>query len=252
MLGCAGGGGPPTKLTVMTYNIHHGGGMDDRVDLERIARVIRAANPDFVALQEVDRGATRTDGVDQPEVLARFARMHVVYGPAMPFQGGEYGDAVLSRWPIKSSRVVKLPWREGGQREPRVAVAATAEFPFKEGAIEFISTHWDHTKEPSDRLAQAQKVDEAWRNAGPATILAGDFNCAPGTPPLDTLGREWTLVTGTDPAQPTCCGNDLREKIDHIFVKPSKRWRVVEHHVVDEEMASDHRPVVVRLELRPK
>jgi len=236
----------------MTYNIHHAGGMDEKVDLERVARVIRASNPDFVALQEVDKGAKRTGGVDQPGELARLTNMHVVYGPAMPYQGGQYGDAVLTRWPVASSRVVELPWRQGGQREPRIAVAATTNLPGKAGPIEFISTHWDHTHEPSDRLTQAEKVNKTWHGAGPTTILAGDFNCAPSSAPLEAVMREWSIVTGTDPAELTCCGNSLHEKIDHVFVKPSKRWRVIEHHVVEEDMASDHRPVVVKLELRPK
>jgi endonuclease/exonuclease/phosphatase family metal-dependent hydrolase len=162
----------PTRLTVMTYNIHHGEGMDKRIDLERIAAVIRAENPDFVALQEVDKGTTRVSGVDQLAELARLTNMHAVYGAAMPYQGGEYGDAVLSRWPVKSSRVVPLPHTPGPQHEPRTAVSATTDLPAGAGPVELISTHWDHTREPSDRLIQAEKVNEAWKDAPAATILA--------------------------------------------------------------------------------
>lgn len=236
----------------MTYNIHHGAGMDEKIDLKRIAAVIRAEDPDLVALQEVDKGTKRVDGADQPAELARLTNMYVVYGAAMPYQDGKYGDAVLSRWPIHGSRTVALPWTQGGQREPRCAIAAMTSLPDGADRITFISTHWDHTREPSDRLIQAEKVNEVWKDAPAATILAGDFNCAPGSPPMETLAREWTLVSGTDPAEPTCCGNTPKSKIDHVFVKSSDRWRVIEHRVVDEPLASDHRPVVVKLELQRK
>lgn len=235
----------------MTYNIHHAAGTDGKVDLERIARVIRAAGPDFVALQEVDKQTKRVDGADQAADLARLTGMYPAYGRAMDYDGGQYGNAVLSRHPIKSVRVQSLPWKEDEKREPRCAVAATASLPGKAGAIQFISTHLDHTRASPDRLPQAEMLNEAWQDAGERTILAGDFNSEPGSPPMEALNREWRLVSGTDPAAPTCCGMTPKVKIDHVFVKPSSRWRVIEHRVIDEPVASDHRPVVVKLELRP-
>ncbi len=252
LLGCgANRSGGAAQLTVMTYNIHHAAGTDGEVDLERIARVIRAASPDFVALQEVDKQTKRVDGADQAADLARLTGMYPAYGRAMSYDGGQYGNAVLSRYPIRSVRVQSLPWTEGEKREPRCAVAATAALPGKAGAIQFISTHLDHTRESTDRLAQAEMINEAWQDAGERTILAGDINCEPGSPPMEALSREWRLVSGTDPAAPTCCGATPKVKIDHVFVKPSSRWRVIEQRVIDEPVASDHRPVVVKLELRP-
>ena len=52
-------------VRVLTYNIHHGEGMDGKIDLERIAAVIKRLEPDVVALQEVDVKTTRSQGVDQ-------------------------------------------------------------------------------------------------------------------------------------------------------------------------------------------
>lgn len=225
--------------------------MDKRLDLERIAGVIRACDADLVALQEVDNGTKRSGGVDQASELAKLTKMHVVYGAAMPYQGGQYGNAVLSRWPITSSRIVHLPWQEGGRREPRCAVAATTQLPGSMGAtIKFISTHFNHTRDSSDRIAQAEAINASWSDAGPLMVLAGDFNCEPDSEPMEILTREWTLVSGTDPAEPTCCGAAPRVKIDHVLVKPSDRWRVIEQRVLDEPVASDHRPVLVKLELR--
>src|SRR6188768_3816553 len=101
--GCTAGADKPRELAVMTYNIHHAEGMDKRLDVERIARVIRDAKPDLVALQELDAGANRTNRVEQAKELARLLKMHYVFGPAMEFDGGKYGDAVLSRYKIAQS-----------------------------------------------------------------------------------------------------------------------------------------------------
>src|SRR5687767_4395118 len=107
---------PPAKpkaLRVLSYNIHHAEGTDGKLDLERIAKVITAARPDLVAVQEVDRKARRTKGVDQAAELGRLTGLHVEFGKAIDFQGGEYGLAVLSRFPIKAAKVHPLPGKAG-------------------------------------------------------------------------------------------------------------------------------------------
>ena len=250
--GCAArggdpGAGEPIRLTVLTYNIHHGEGMDKKLDLQRIANVIRACEADLVALQEVDQGTKRTASADQPAELARMLKMEVAYGPAMDFQGGKYGDAVLSRLPITSSRAVALPWTPSGQREPRVALAARCRLPHGAELL-FISTHYDHTGESPDRLPQAQATNAELAKDDSLAILAGDFNCESGSPPMEELARRWTIVTDGNPAK-TCPADKPRIKIDHVLVKPSNRWRVIEARVIDEPVASDHRPVLVKLEL---
>ena len=238
------------KLTVMTYNIHHGEGMDKSLDLPRIASVISSVKPDLVALQEVDLGTDRTNHVAQAEELAKLTGMHFVYGPAMDYQGGKYGDAVLSRYPIQSWRFVMLPWQQGSQREPRVAVVTTCTLPGKKKLI-FVSTHLDHTHEPSDRYLQAKALNDALEDrAGrtPAAVLAGDFNCNSGSPPMQELMSHWKLVSDADPTL-TCPADTPKEKIDHILVRPADRWKVIETKVIDERVASDHRPVMAKLEV---
>src|SRR5262245_43373982 len=80
----------PREIRVLSYNIHHGRGLDDKVDLERIAEVILSVKPDLVAVQEVDQKARRTEGVDQPAELARLTKMEVVFGKNIDFEGGGY------------------------------------------------------------------------------------------------------------------------------------------------------------------
>ncbi|MGZ5544081.1 MAG: endonuclease/exonuclease/phosphatase family protein, partial [Limisphaerales bacterium] len=85
---------------VMTYNIHHGEGLDHKVDLPRIAALIKREKADIVALQEVDKGVTRTDRRDLTAELAKLTGMTGVFSNNHYFQGGEYGNAILSRFPV--------------------------------------------------------------------------------------------------------------------------------------------------------
>ena len=237
----------------MTYNIHHAAGGDGRVDLERIAKVIRRAKPDLVALQEVDRKTARSGGMDQPAQLAELTGMHVEYGPTSLYDEGEYGNAVLSRYEIKSRRVHTLPYRAGGQREPRGALEVRVEPSDQSGEIAFVSVHLDHTAaEDSDRPAQTKALASlvSQKDVEVPTILAGDFNCGPGSEPLEVFKRSWTDATAKSEfrTSPTFVPD---KKIDLVFVKPDHRWKVKSAEVIDELSASDHRPVKVVLELQP-
>src|SRR4051812_31865294 len=185
LVGCT----PPQQVTVMTYNIHHGAGNDKQLDLPRIASVITATKADLVALQEVDLGTNRTQHVAQAEELARLTGLHYVFGSAMDYDGGKYGDAVLSRFPISSSRIVPLPWTPGDQHEPRAALIATCQLPH-DRKLRFISTHLDHTHEPSDRFLQAEALVASLEDRvghSPVEILAGDFNCEKDSNPIEEI-----------------------------------------------------------------
>ena len=111
------------SLTVLAYNIHHGEGVDKRLDLRRIAALIVETGADVVALQEIDDGCRRTDGLDQARRLAELTGMHHAFGPFFDYQGGRYGMALLSRLPMEDVRNIRLP--DGA--EPRAALAATVQ-----------------------------------------------------------------------------------------------------------------------------
>src|SRR6187401_2662233 len=101
--GCASKPQEPQRLTILSYNVHHCEGIDKKLDIERIAGVINSVNPDFVALQEVDNKTKRTGHVDQTAEVAKLTKMHGYFGKAMQWEDGEYGDSVLSRFPIDKS-----------------------------------------------------------------------------------------------------------------------------------------------------
>src|SRR5213078_999523 len=94
---------PKQTLRVMTYNIHVGIGMDKKLDLARVAGVIKAQHPDLVGLQEVDRGVMRTQRLDEIVELAKLTRMDYAFAFNLNYQGGQYGVAILSRFTIMAT-----------------------------------------------------------------------------------------------------------------------------------------------------
>jgi endonuclease/exonuclease/phosphatase family metal-dependent hydrolase len=85
---------------VMTYNAHSCVGTDGQLSPGRIAEVIARAEPDVVALQELDAGQSRSASVHQPDWLAAQLGMFVHFTPARCCNEGHYGNAVLSRHPF--------------------------------------------------------------------------------------------------------------------------------------------------------
>lgn len=238
----------PLRVRVLTYNIHHGEGTDGKIDLVRSAEVIKRLTPDLVALQEVDKATTRSRGVDQAAELGKLTGMHVAFGKAMDFAGGQYGEAILSRYPLTEVQVHDLSFTEGC--EPRCALAARVRLGEDGPEIVFAGTHLEHAK-ASLRLCQAQKLNPALaaKNTWP-TVLAGDFNDVPDRPAIKVLQPHWTDATAGQP-EPTWPSDQPRLKIDYVFFRPVDGWRVVEKQVVDESVASDHRPLLVVLEWEP-
>jgi endonuclease/exonuclease/phosphatase family metal-dependent hydrolase len=219
---------------VLTYNIHHGEAMDKRFDYERLAKVINDLLPDIVALQEVDNGTERASGVDQAALLGKLCRMHHAFGQAMPYQGGQYGEAILSRFPIQEVIVHPLPYSVG--QEPRAALEVLIE-PEGLGPIRFVGTHLCHQSNET-RIQQARRLAQLLpREGGEPVILAGDFNARPGSEPMNVLlDNGWLDVIAP------------RSIIDYILVRASDPWKVKEVVIVDEPVVSDHDPVLTILE----
>ncbi|MEZ6197129.1 MAG: endonuclease/exonuclease/phosphatase family protein [Planctomycetota bacterium] len=235
---------PPERLRVLSYNIHHGEGTDGRFDLARLAAVISAETPDLVALQEVDRGTRRASGVDQAAELGRLTGMTAVFGRAIPYQGGEYGDAVLSRRAVRRSGALPLPAEPGHETR----VATWVEIPTERGPLVFVGTHLDHTEDEGDRVRQAETLVAAWpRGAGADVVLAGDLNAEPGSAPMGILLAHFEDASRATP-EPTFPSDAPEKRIDWILVRAELGWRVAESRVLDERIASDHRPLLVVLE----
>jgi endonuclease/exonuclease/phosphatase family metal-dependent hydrolase len=207
--------------------------------------VIAAANPDLVALQELDRGAKRTGVADQPAALARLTGMHVEFAKAIDFQGGAYGLAVLSRFPIKSSKVNPLPGKKG--QEARIVQEVRVEPGSGLPGLTFLNTHFQHD-DAATRTEQAAKVNELFAKADGALILAGDLNATPESEAMTSLAKAWTPATPFDRGLKTFPADSPKHQIDYVLFRPADRFRVVEAKVLEEKVASDHRPVLAVLE----
>lgn len=237
---------PAPTLRVLCYNIHYGQGNDGVYDLERLAQVIQATQPDLVGLQEVDVGVRRSGKTHQVLRLAELTGLASSYGPTQHYEGGLYGNAVLSRLPILDVAIHPLPYTEATPEKttyPRGAIAVTVRAP--DGLpLRFISTHFQHNVE-EDRVAQAQTINALF--AAPddttRTVLAGDLNAKPDAEPLQILHQRW--VNALDPAAaPTAPSHAPTSRIDYILSRPQSAFRLLSSEVIPDAIASDHRPVL--------
>lgn len=224
---------PFKNVSLMTYNVRAGLGTDGVRDIARAAAVIAEAGPDVVALQEVDRRTDRAGGVDQLAELERLTGLHGTWCKTADLPGGEHGLAVLSRAVPLKVRTVDLPSTDG---KCLLLVCEFAEYRF--GAV-----HLPRSAE--DRLACAPKLRALVGGEKPF-FLAGDWNDVYGSPLVRDLRQSFSIVSGFEPttpaSEPTRCTD---------FVAVSRRHRPrfehVTHGVVPETVASDHRPVWVKL-----
>lgn len=229
-------------MRVMCYNIHHAEGVDRKLDLLRIANVIRAVDPDVVALQEVDVKTRRVKQVDQAAELARLTGMYGAFGKAIDHDGGEYGQAILSRYPLEATKVHLLP--NLPEREQRIAFEARITVAGR--AMTFVTTHLDHQLNDL-REQQATRLNELLGGLNRPVILAGDLNATPESKPLEILRTKWTLATA-DPGLLTIPVEKPAKQIDFILYRPQDRFRTLSARVLDEAVASDHRAVLAVLE----
>ena len=239
--------GTAKTFRVMTYNIHHGAGLDGKVDLQRIADLIKREQADIVALQEVDKGVERTARRDCPAELAALTGMSCVFSNNLHFQGGEYGNAVLTRFPIK--RWTNRHYKMLGPGEQRGLLQVVLEVQGRE--LVFLDTHLDARGDAAERLLSATELAEAVQPyRGRPMILCGDFNDTPGSRThqkiAQTFADTW-LVAGKGDGF-TIPAEKPRKRIDFIWL--SKEPPITALRVwVPESEASDHLPVVAEFKL---
>ncbi|MFP6856282.1 MAG: endonuclease/exonuclease/phosphatase family protein [Roseibacillus sp.] len=230
-------------LRLVAYNIKHGRGMDGKVDLERIAAVLRELKPDLVALQEVDNKCARSGTVDEAEALGKLLGMEHRFGKFMDFQGGEYGLAVLSRFPITDS--MRHPLAPGA--EPRCALEIVIHPNGDKSPLSFVSIHNDWTKE-AFRVAQVNDLIKGLGERNHPVVLAGDFNARPGDKSLKLLEAAKFAFIDKKGAK-TFPSPEPRVEIDYFMTRGMTFKTPPLCTVHDERMASDHRPIATALPL---
>jgi endonuclease/exonuclease/phosphatase family metal-dependent hydrolase len=155
-------------VRVMTWNIHGGIGPDGLHDFQRMLRVIQRADPDILALQEVD--SRRLRGGEHPvSMLKRVLGHHGIAAAAITTADGDYGQVLLSRWPLDSAVVhdISVP-----RREPRRAIAATIHAPA--GRLFVVAAHLGLSF--VERRRQCASMMAMIEQCELVTVVLGDFN----------------------------------------------------------------------------
>ena len=229
-------------ITIISYNIHHGEGLDGKLDLQRIADIVKRENPDVVAFQEVDVNVKRSGKIDEATILGELTGYKPFFGKAIPLTGGAYGNAIIAK--DQEAVVVKHLPLPGA--EPRCMVAVQAKSAQGRPFV-FACTHLDLNED--NRVKSTGLIAEWVKGINTPAILVGDMNCQPDSAPYKAFAETWDAAWGDKP-QPTFNARKPRVSIDHCFTFPKQAWQVKEIKVLEEPVASDHRPIKVTLILK--
>lgn len=237
-----------SPVRIVTYNIRHGAGMDGRMDLARQAALVEPLRPHYVALQEVDVGTARAHVADQANELARLLGLTATFAEAIPFRGGSYGVAILSR--EQPLAVERLPIPDS--QENRVLLVCE----FADCLL--ASTHLSVATERDRETGLAVIRQRLARGCDKPFFLCGDLNATPDSKVIAELSRDFALLSRTDRAtyighHPTADvrENDRMRVLDYVFVdRPHAASLSADSRVVGEigaDAPSDHRPVAVNI-----
>ena len=227
-------------LKLMSYNIKNANGMDDVCNFQRIANVINNASPDVVAIQEVDSMTNRSGQKYVLGEIAERTQMHGYFAPAIDYDGGKYGIGLLTKQLPLRLQTLPLPGRE----EARTLILA--EF----ADYIYCCTHMSLTEE--DRMKSLELVKAFTSSSTKPLFLAGDMNAEPETGFIKKLQKDFQILS--NPKQHTFPAPDPKETIDYIATlkQNAKGFAVISAKVINEPMASDHRPILVELRTAEK
>ena len=240
MLAMAASAHSQDNLKLMSYNIRNAKGMDNVRNVQRIANVINNEAPDVVAVQELDSMTTRSNQTYLLAEVAERTQMFANYAPAISFQGGKYGIGILSKEKPLGIQTFPLPGRE----EKRMLMVAEFKDYF------FACTHLSLTEE--DRLASLEIIKNSVRTSHKPFFLAGDLNDKPESAFIKALQQDFQILTNVKKA--TFPAPEPTETIDYIaaWKQRTDDFAPLSTQVIEEPLASDHRPITVTLRMAKK
>lgn len=214
-------------LKAVTYNMRHAQGMDGSVDLRRVIDLLKELGADVIALQEVDRYLPRSGMKDQIDEIARQLDMSWSFAPTIRLGWMEYGNAILSKYPIQHIDHLMLP----GRAEMRGVLETTIDF--YETPVHIYNSHL--SLQQDQRKEQLQQLMEWIEPSENVAVLMGDFNMGRAHPWMAPLYDQWTLLTNDEATLQN------GRQVDHIFV--NRQVDLLQLKVIRGE-ASDHFPVL--------
>lgn len=236
------------NLTVISYNILHGTNQQNEDALTSQAAAIAAERPNLVGLQEVDNRCARSGKVDQMKELARLTGLSAAFGAHIPYQGGEYGLGLLSRYPLTDIRTDRISLvNKDGTTETRALLSATA--TVDEGTtVRLATVHMALNQE--SRLMQAKEIVKYLRPDDQTVVLTGDFNAEPGSPEIQLLEKSFRMLN--DPRVHTFPVGKPVKTIDYIMISRGARVKSTGSAVRIDVPHSDHYPVTATVELKTR
>ncbi len=223
---------------LMSFNIQHGEGMDQKIDIERIGNIILNIAPEVVGLQEVDSVVNRSGNIDIMQLLAEQTGMYPTFGYSILHDGGKYGNGMLTREKPLATRKISLP----GENEARTALIVEL------NRYVVVNTHLSLTNE--ERLESVKIITEAIKHYEKPVFLLGDLNAEPGEDPIKYLERDWQILTNTNAK--TFPSTEPDVTIDYVLGYKAKgeTYAKFQARVLEDKITSDHRPLFVDIRLK--
>ncbi len=241
-------------FSLATYNIRARRPGGDWRNLDEVVRVIARCAADIVALQEIDSSLFRTRGIDQVRLIAGALGINAEPDPPGSENQGPYGNAILSRHPMRLIRAERLPGLPNYHFTPRNAL--WVEVLIGNEAVQIINAHLGHHSR--ERVTQAKALLGAdWirdPRCRPPFVLCGDLNAAPHSEAYRLLSRELhdaQCQSGNGKPGKTWPSRFPLRRIDHVFI--SRDLLVRKISIPRDPLtrrASDHLPLVVELGIR--
>lgn len=245
-------------ITVMTFNLHQYYVQDpsnlmEKTGLHTFSRVrdlIRNVGADIVGLQESEGNRLTSGNQNGVHWLAEQLGMYYYYGP--PTSAQIYGNAILSKWPIRAQEWKQLPTPEGIER---AIIKVVIDSPY--GDLVVFNTHFEIDRFKEAQRQQAQFVIDYVGNQ--KAMILGDFNTR-----ADQNDEAYHILNNTftyglieagfhpnDTIGATAPANDPTHKIDYIWLTEG-HWDVVpnSYRSVGDPLTSDHRAAVIDIKMK--
>lgn len=235
-------------IRVMAYNIFHGQTTLGTIDMDMFGQIIKDENPDLVSLQEVDKGVTRSGGIDETAELSARTGLTGYFAKARNFQGGDYGVAILSKLPVEEFRNV-LAYKTGTYG----TTYAYAKIKLDDDTyIWFNSSHF--STDLAERIVHVQESVNYYKTVlkSEPLIISGDLNAQLPDTEMQLLQEDFAESDVTL-ANTFSTRSGMRSKIDFIMYPKTGNWKVLSFKRICRPDASDHCAIFAELEYtKPK
>jgi len=223
--------------------------------LTEIAKAIKATDADIIALQEVDVMTARSGQLNQPEELAKLTGLNIEFGRAIDFDGGFYGLAIASKYPILKTNITNLP---SGNREQRIAFEAHIDVPGFAAPIIIFNAHLDTKEDPGMRIDQVRELNNTSIDTRGIKILLGDMNDVPNSSTYLELSRYWNNITDKNTDFRSWPAINPEIQVDYIMTSKAQEWTINNVLVpnntknytdINWPAVTDHLPIIVDMKM---